>query len=56
LKEREGEFQSLNAQGMRGGGTPSQSFYSGAKGRAYPTNQKKKSEKQISLFFFQSSF
>jgi hypothetical protein len=31
-KERE-SFKSLNAEGVRGGGTPGQPFYRGAKGR-----------------------
>jgi hypothetical protein len=39
-KERE-SFRSLNAQGMRGGGTP---------------RQKQKSEKQLSIFFFPKFF
>jgi hypothetical protein len=52
-REREREsFRSLNAQGVRGGGTTARPFYRGAKGRAYPTDRKKKSEKQLSLFFF----
>jgi hypothetical protein len=56
LEEREGEFRSLNVHGMRGGGTPGWPICRGAKGQAYPTGQKKKSEKQISLFLFSKFF
>jgi hypothetical protein len=41
---------------MRGGGTPGRPFYKGAKGQAYPTDRKQKSEKQLSLFFFPKFF
>jgi hypothetical protein len=38
-------FRSLNAQGMRGGGTPSRPFYREPKGGFIPPAESKKSEK-----------